>query len=209
MNGNQLFQHVTGIINTRLCLLVWLMHKLPFRLWWTRVCGNFWPPEWLYTSTIFLSTAIELRNTLYLFERFYQGSVKIRWQAARRKACLMQKWWTFGICCANTYHDHEWEQGWIWHVWRAAALVKDIQILLWFANLYRMLIKYFTASCTQITNFLKGYPKKFIWAEEPQEAFDDLKRCFISAQTNPMWFLPRTWNRGGNSHHPLVRYRLG
>jgi len=67
--------------------------------------------------------------------------------------------------------------------WRAAALVKDVQIFIGFANFYRRFIKNFSAQAiyAPITNLLKGEPKKFFWGKEQQEAFDDLKRCFISA----------------------------
>jgi len=65
--------------------------------------------------------------------------------------------------------------------WRGPALVKNVQIFIGFANFYRRFIKNFSAICTLITNLLKGHPKKFFWGKEQQEAFGDLKRCFISA----------------------------
>ena len=65
--------------------------------------------------------------------------------------------------------------------WRAPASVKDVQIFIGFANFYRRFIKNFSAICAPITNLLKGDPKKFFWGKEQQEAFDDLKRRFISA----------------------------
>ena len=65
--------------------------------------------------------------------------------------------------------------------WRAPALVKDVQIFIGFANLYGRFIKTFSAIWTPTTNLLIGYPKKFFWGKEYQEAFDDLKRRFISA----------------------------
>jgi len=66
-------------------------------------------------------------------------------------------------------------------LWKAPASVKDIQIFIGFANFYRCFIKNFSAICTPITNLLKGDPKKFPWGKEQQEAFEDLKRRFISA----------------------------
>jgi len=66
-------------------------------------------------------------------------------------------------------------------LWKAPASVKDIQMFIGFANFYRHFIKNFSAICTPITNLLKGVPKKFSWGKEQQEAFEDLKRRFISA----------------------------
>jgi len=65
--------------------------------------------------------------------------------------------------------------------WRAPASVKDVQIFIGFANFYRRFIKHFSAICVPITNLLKGDAMKFFWGKEPQEAFEDLKRRFISA----------------------------
>jgi len=65
--------------------------------------------------------------------------------------------------------------------WKAPASLKDIQIFIGFANFYRRFIKNFSAICTPITNLLKGDPKKFSWGKEQQEAFEHLKRRFISA----------------------------
>jgi len=65
--------------------------------------------------------------------------------------------------------------------WKAPASVKDIQIFIEFANFYRYSIKNFSAICTPITNLLKGHRKKFSWGKDQQEAFEDLKRRFISA----------------------------
>jgi len=65
--------------------------------------------------------------------------------------------------------------------WKAPASVNDIQIFIGFANFYRRFIKHFSAICTPITNLLKGDPKKCSWGTEQQEAFEDLKRRFISA----------------------------
>ena len=50
-----------------------------------------------------------------------------------------------------------------------------------FGNFYRRFIKNFSAICTPITNLLKGHPEKFSRGKEHQEAFEDLKRQFISA----------------------------
>ena len=65
--------------------------------------------------------------------------------------------------------------------WKAPFSVKYIQIIIGFANFYRRFIKDFSAICTPITNLLKGHFKKFSWGKEQQEAFEDLKRRFISA----------------------------
>ena len=65
--------------------------------------------------------------------------------------------------------------------WRVPASVKNIQIFIGFANFYRRFIKNFSAICALITNLLKGDSKKSFWGKEQQEAFDNLKRHFISA----------------------------
>ena len=65
--------------------------------------------------------------------------------------------------------------------WKTPASVKDVQIFIGFANLYRRFIKNFLARCAPITTLLKGDPKKFFWGKEQQEAFDNLKFSFISA----------------------------
>ena len=67
-------------------------------------------------------------------------------------------------------------------LWKAPASVRDIQIFIGFANFYCRFIKNFSAICAPITNLLKGDPKKFFWGREQHEAFEDLKRPFISAQ---------------------------
>jgi len=65
--------------------------------------------------------------------------------------------------------------------WKAPASVKDIQIFIGFANFYRGFIKNFSAICPPITNLLNGDPKRFSWGKQQQEAFEHLKRRFISA----------------------------
>jgi len=65
--------------------------------------------------------------------------------------------------------------------WGAPASVKDVQIFIGFTNFYRRFIKHFSAICAPITNLLKGDPTKSFSGKEQQEAFDDLKRRFISA----------------------------
>ena len=65
--------------------------------------------------------------------------------------------------------------------WRAPASVKDVQIFIGFAHFYRRFIKNFSAICASITNLLKGDRKICFWGKEQREAFDDLKRRFISA----------------------------
>jgi len=65
--------------------------------------------------------------------------------------------------------------------WKAPFSVKDIQIFIGFANFYRRFIKNFSGICTPITNLLNGAPKKLSRGQEQQEAFEDLKRRFISA----------------------------
>jgi len=64
---------------------------------------------------------------------------------------------------------------------KSPASVKDIPIIIGFANFYCRFIKNFSAICTPITNLLNGDLKKFSWGKEQQEACEDLKRWFISA----------------------------
>jgi len=64
-----------------------------------------------------------------------------------------------------------------------SAMVKNIQIFIWFANFYQRFIKNFSAIGTQRTNLLKVHQKKFFLSKEQQEAFDGLKCRFIWAPT--------------------------
>ena len=65
--------------------------------------------------------------------------------------------------------------------WKASSSVTDIQILIRFANFYQGFIKNFSATCAPITNLLKEDPRKFFWGKEQQDAFENLKKQFISA----------------------------
>ena len=59
--------------------------------------------------------------------------------------------------------------------------VKEVQIFIGFANLYRRFIKDFSKICKPITETLKGDPKAFRWGREQEEAFEELKERFTTA----------------------------
>src|SRR6201747_2698826 len=65
--------------------------------------------------------------------------------------------------------------------WKQPKLVKDIQIFMGFANFYRRFIKDFSAICKPITELLKGNSKPFLWGREQDNAFEFLKKQFITA----------------------------
>jgi len=65
--------------------------------------------------------------------------------------------------------------------WADAKLVKEVQIFIGFANLYRPCIKDFSKVCQPITETLKGNPKDFHWGREQEGAFEELKKRFTTA----------------------------
>ena len=65
--------------------------------------------------------------------------------------------------------------------WAHLRSVKEVQIFIGFANLYRQFIKDFSKVCKPITERLKGNPKDFHWGREQEEAFEELKRRFTTA----------------------------
>jgi len=65
--------------------------------------------------------------------------------------------------------------------WAHPKSVKDVQIFIGFANLYRRFIKDFSKVCKPITETLKGNPKDFHWGSEQEEAFEELKKRFTTA----------------------------
>jgi len=64
--------------------------------------------------------------------------------------------------------------------WAHPRSVKEVQILIGFANFYRRFIKDFSKVCKPITETLKGNPKDFHWGNEQQEAFEELKKRFTT-----------------------------
>jgi len=63
--------------------------------------------------------------------------------------------------------------------WEAPKTVKGVRSFLGFANYYRLFIADFADIARPLTNLTrKG--QQFIWNNEAQQAFDELKRCFIS-----------------------------
>ena len=65
--------------------------------------------------------------------------------------------------------------------WKPPTSVREVQILMGFANFYRRFIKNFSDICTPITNLTRGDKTKFVWGKDQQEAFEYLKRCFTTA----------------------------
>jgi len=65
--------------------------------------------------------------------------------------------------------------------WAHPRSVKEVQIFIGFANLYRRFIKDFSKVCKPITKTLKGNPKDFHWGREQEEAFEELKKTFTTA----------------------------
>ena len=59
--------------------------------------------------------------------------------------------------------------------------VREVQIFMGFANVYRRFIKNFSDICTPITNWTKGDKTTIFWGKDQQEAFEYLKRCFTRA----------------------------
>ena len=60
--------------------------------------------------------------------------------------------------------------------WAHPRSVKEVQIFIGLANLYRRFIKDFSKVCKPITETLKGNPKDFHWGREQEEGFEDLKK---------------------------------
>ena len=65
--------------------------------------------------------------------------------------------------------------------WAHPRSVKEVQIFIGFANLYRRFIKDFSKVCKPITETLKGNPKDFHGRREQEEAFEELKKRFTTA----------------------------
>ena len=65
--------------------------------------------------------------------------------------------------------------------WKPPRSVKEVQIVIGFANFYRRFIKGFLDICTPITETLKGDKSKFYWGPKQDKAFEELKTRFITA----------------------------
>jgi len=66
--------------------------------------------------------------------------------------------------------------------WAHPMSVKEVQIFIGFANLYRLFIKDFSKVYKPITTTLKGSPRDFHWGREQDEAFEKLKKRFTTAR---------------------------
>jgi len=75
--------------------------------------------------------------------------------------------------------------------WAHARLVKEVQMFIGFANLYRRFIKHFSKVCKPITETLKDNSKDFRWGREQEEAFDEFKRRFTTAPILSHFYLGR------------------
>ena len=62
--------------------------------------------------------------------------------------------------------------------WEPPKSVKDVQVFMGFANFYRRFIYDFSGICKPITDTLRGDPRKFVWSNTAQYAFEELKRWF-------------------------------
>ena len=65
--------------------------------------------------------------------------------------------------------------------WKPPLSVKKVQIFIGFANFYRQFIKDFSKICILITETLKGDKTKFFWGRKQNQAFEELKTCFITS----------------------------
>lgn len=63
--------------------------------------------------------------------------------------------------------------------WPSPKSVRDIQVFLGFANFYRRFVEFFSQVVSAITRLLKK-DVPFVWDNEAQEAFDNLKKLFSS-----------------------------
>lgn len=70
--------------------------------------------------------------------------------------------------------------------------VKDIRRLLGLAGFYQKFIQNYSKIAAPISDLLKKNPKKFVWTEAAEEAFQNLKSALISAPilTNPDFSCP-------------------
>jgi len=65
--------------------------------------------------------------------------------------------------------------------WAHPRWVKEVQIFIGLANIYRGFIKYFSKVCKPITETLKRNPKDFHGGREQEEALEELKKRFTTA----------------------------
>lgn len=65
--------------------------------------------------------------------------------------------------------------------WAEPKTVKELQRFLGFANFYRRFIKNYSLLSAPLTSLLKGGRRVLHWTSEAQQAFDHLKRMFVTA----------------------------
>jgi hypothetical protein len=70
--------------------------------------------------------------------------------------------------------------------WPAPKTVKEVQSFIGFGNFYRCFVKGFSHLAHPLHNLLKK-DKKFVWSEECQESFDQLKKQFTE---EPVLMMP-------------------
>jgi hypothetical protein len=70
--------------------------------------------------------------------------------------------------------------------WPAPKTVKEVQFFIGFGNFYRRFVKGFSHLAHPLHDLLKK-DKKFVWSEECQESFDQLKKQFTE---EPVLIMP-------------------
>jgi hypothetical protein len=80
--------------------------------------------------------------------------------------------------------------------WPTPKTIKEVQSLLGFGNFYHHFVKGFSHLTHPLHDLLKK-DKKFVWSEECQESFDQLKKRFTE---EPVLMMP--------DHPNLSKYKL-
>ncbi|KAK3533316.1 hypothetical protein QTP70_016027 [Hemibagrus guttatus] len=65
--------------------------------------------------------------------------------------------------------------------WPSPTTVKELQRFLGFANFYRHFICNYSSVAGLLTSLLKGKPRRLVWMDQAQAAFQQLKDCFTTA----------------------------
>ncbi|KAK3561986.1 hypothetical protein QTP86_022734 [Hemibagrus guttatus] len=65
--------------------------------------------------------------------------------------------------------------------WPAPTTVWELQRFLGFANFYRRFIRNYSSVAGPLTSLLRGKPKRLVWTDQAQAAFQQLKDCFTTA----------------------------
>jgi hypothetical protein len=65
--------------------------------------------------------------------------------------------------------------------WECPRSLRDVQLFIGFANLYRQFIEGFSKITKPLSNSTKGLPKNWIWTDAMTKSFEKLKHCFTTA----------------------------